>query len=503
MLDIIDYAQKYWDIGLMIIPLNGKKALTSWEEYQEKRPMTENYVKKNFFNSNCNIAIVTGKVSNIIVLDIDNQESYEVMKSILPLNTPICKTTHGYHYYFSYEQGYNNMTRTLTNGLRKYFNNQNLKVDLRSDGGYVVAPPSIHPDSKQEYEWINDIVEYVPQSMPTWLKDVILASKNIVTPDFIQDAPKDWIDSLLETGVQEGSRNDTAARISGYFFNKGLSKTTVLHILTDWNKKNEPPLNDKELKTIIESIYKKHLEHDTVLDDKVKFSMIKGILNEKGIDNETLFKIHNIYSNISYDNKKEDENPENALAIINNALGIEILKIQKVNKEEPVYIFELKYVTETRKIEILPKDLIAFKVFQSKISSSLNRFIKKPKTWNSLLETIFSIADEVTPDMIETELGAFEERVLIFLSEAKEVPNENVKDRPCFIFQKNYYLSLVALKNYFKLNNVETGTDSKIAENLRLLGWKRKSIALYDDAKKKNIGSRSMYYKECQEVKYE
>ena len=129
MLDIIDYAQKYWDIGLMIIPLNGKKALTSWEEYQEKRPATENYVKKNFFNSNCNIAIVTGKVSNIIVLDIDNQESYEVMKSILPLDTPVCKTTHGYHCYFSYEQGYNNMTRTLTNGLRKYFNNQNLKVD--------------------------------------------------------------------------------------------------------------------------------------------------------------------------------------------------------------------------------------------------------------------------------------------------------------------------------------------------------------------------------------
>ena len=62
-----------------------------------------------------------------------------------------------------------------------------------------------------------------------------------------------------------------------------------------------------------------------------------------------------------------------------------------------MYIFELEYVTETRKIEILPKDLIAFKIFQSKISSVLNKFIKKPKNWNSILEQIFSIADEVCP----------------------------------------------------------------------------------------------------------
>ena len=503
MLDLVDYAQKYWDLELMVIPLQGKKALIPWEQYQDKRP-TNNYIQKNFLNSNCNIAILTGKISNVIVLDIDSQESYETTKSLLPLDTPICKTTQGYHYYFRYEPGYNNMTRALTNALRKYFNNQNIKVDLRADGGYVVAPPSIHPESKKEYEWINDIVEYTIQPMPQWLKDVIASSKNIAVPDLINEAPKDWIDSLLEKGVSEGSRNDTAARISGYLFNKGLSKTTVLLILNDWNKKNSPALPEKELKTIIESIYKKHLEHDNVLDDKAKFSIVKRILNEKGIDNDTLLKVHNVYSDISYEKKEQQESaPENALQIISNALGINILKIQKVHKEEPVYIFELEYITETRKIEILPKDLIAFKIFQSKISSVLNKFIKKPKNWNSILEQIFSIADEVMPDVIETELGAFEERVLIFLSEAKESISENVKDRPCFIYQKNYYLSLVSLKNYFKLNNVETGTDSSIAEKLRLLGWKRKSIMIYDESKKKNTGSRSMYYKDCAEVRYE
>ena len=95
----------------------------------------------------------------------------------------------------------------------------------------------MHPESKKEYEWINDIVEYTIQPMPQWLKDVIASSKNIAVPDLINEAPKDWIDSLLEKGVSEGSRNDTAARISGYLFNKGLSKTTVLLILNDWNKK--------------------------------------------------------------------------------------------------------------------------------------------------------------------------------------------------------------------------------------------------------------------------
>ena len=46
MLDLVDYAQKYWDLELMVIPLQGKKALIPWEQYQEKRP-TNNYIQKN------------------------------------------------------------------------------------------------------------------------------------------------------------------------------------------------------------------------------------------------------------------------------------------------------------------------------------------------------------------------------------------------------------------------------------------------------------------------
>ena len=43
-------------------------------------------------------------------------------------------------------------------------------VDLRGDGGYVVAPPSMHENGK-EYEWEIGLDDFPLAEMPEWLKD--------------------------------------------------------------------------------------------------------------------------------------------------------------------------------------------------------------------------------------------------------------------------------------------------------------------------------------------
>ena len=66
-----------------------------------------------------------------------------------------------------------------------------------------------------------------------------------------------WITEALR-GVTEGGRNDTCARLAGYFFKKGMNYDIVEALLLDWNEKNDPPLPVREVRTTIKSIERSH-----------------------------------------------------------------------------------------------------------------------------------------------------------------------------------------------------------------------------------------------------
>lgn len=66
-----------------------------------------------------------------------------------------------------------------------------------------------------------------------------------------------WITEALR-GVSEGGRNDTCARLAGYFFKKGMNSDIVEALLIDWNERNEPPLPIREVRTTIKSIERSH-----------------------------------------------------------------------------------------------------------------------------------------------------------------------------------------------------------------------------------------------------
>ncbi len=142
----LDYARWYVSKGFSIIPLkprDKKPAIETWKIFQTHKPTDDN-LKKWFGNgSKNNIGIVTGAISGICVLDFDTPEAYELAKKIGLPDTPTVKTGKGYHYYFKYREG-----------IRNFQKRDDLPgIDLRGDGGYVVAPPSIHP-SGEKYEWM-------------------------------------------------------------------------------------------------------------------------------------------------------------------------------------------------------------------------------------------------------------------------------------------------------------------------------------------------------------
>src|SRR4051794_18100658 len=122
----------------------------------------------------CNVGIATGR--GIAVVDVDGpagEESYAelTLKHGLLPRTATCLTGRGgWHLYFRVESGVLIPNRV---GLWP-------GVDFRGDGGYVVAPGSIHPNGNL-YEWINRPSGGIAK-MPAWLLKAILAAKGTETP---------------------------------------------------------------------------------------------------------------------------------------------------------------------------------------------------------------------------------------------------------------------------------------------------------------------------------
>jgi putative DNA primase/helicase len=108
---------------------------------------------------------VTGAVSGLLVLDLDNPDAVQMAEELgLPPTTRV-KTAKGQHAYFRHP-GFE-----VRNFVKKLAG-----VDARSDGGYVVGPPSTHPTGAV-YEWITSPWEAAPADPPGWLLELIKPSR--------------------------------------------------------------------------------------------------------------------------------------------------------------------------------------------------------------------------------------------------------------------------------------------------------------------------------------
>ena len=238
-METYEYAKFYVNVlGFSVIPieLNSKKPVIKWEGFQKRKP-TEEELKKWFIENEYNIGIVTGSISGIAVVDLDSKEAIEFSKKNNFPKTPYVKTGKGFHLYFKYQ-----------NGVRNFQKRPDLKdIDLRADGGYVLAPPSIHPETKKPYEW---------KTLPGEIDYAEL-------PEIILQKPQQKSQLVeLYKGVSEGERNNTLTRLVGSWVSDGLSFEECLESALLWNEKNDPPLPEKEVETTVKSIFEKHRKID-------------------------------------------------------------------------------------------------------------------------------------------------------------------------------------------------------------------------------------------------
>ena len=145
-------ALQYQKAGFSVIPVKpNKKPYIKWQKYQKEKA-SENQIKKWWQRwPEANPAIVTGEISGVDVVDVDNEAGWKALNEFLidSLITPISKTpAGGYHVYFKHQAG-------LSNGVRIIEG-----CDLRTNGGYVLAPPSRAEYEKNgkhirgDYQWL-------------------------------------------------------------------------------------------------------------------------------------------------------------------------------------------------------------------------------------------------------------------------------------------------------------------------------------------------------------
>jgi hypothetical protein len=139
-------AKRYLARGWPVLPLRArdKRPLIRWEDLQKERPAEGDIAEWFRCLPDANIGVVTGEISNLIVLDINPKHGGDASLERLQqrfgsLSATVEAVTGGggRHLYFAHPGGLTRNRAGLVQG-----------IDLRGDGGYVVAPPSIHPSGR-------------------------------------------------------------------------------------------------------------------------------------------------------------------------------------------------------------------------------------------------------------------------------------------------------------------------------------------------------------------
>lgn len=104
-------------------------------------------------------------------------------------------------------------------------------LDVKSIGGYIVAPPSLHA-SGYRYAWSVDHHpdEVRPAPMPDWLVQALDVPKDVGPA---RD-PSVWR-HLVAEGVVEGSRNTAVSRLTGHLLRRYVDAEVAHELVQAWN----------------------------------------------------------------------------------------------------------------------------------------------------------------------------------------------------------------------------------------------------------------------------
>lgn len=245
---LVDEALHYSQIGLSVIPVKpDKKPYIKWEDFQKRKSTPEEIRRWWKKWPPAMIGIVTGPISEIDVVDTDNQEADEELQSYLS-DSFVCPTQRtpsgGKHYLFAHAEGICNSND------RSHFN-----FHVRGEGGYFIAAPSIN-GTKGRYQWMDglSIEEVAPPPMPDALYKELISSyalgyKGAVTDKSSSVTNRD-ISLHPVTLAEEGTRDHAIFHLANFLVKGGCPEQEAFQYLEIFAKSCNPkfPLNEMRQK---------------------------------------------------------------------------------------------------------------------------------------------------------------------------------------------------------------------------------------------------------------
>ncbi len=262
----LSYALKYHEAGCSVIPVGlNKKPFSSWSTNQETKH-TEDEIRALWdSHPNANPAIVTGEISGIVVVDVDDMENglANLAEYIPPsIETPTARTpTGGLHFYFKHPG-------------EKIGNNRGgiPGCDFQGDGGYVVAPPSYCEYVKKGkqikgfYEWIKSPDECDCAPLPSaYFKKIFLYNREQVS-----HITSSHIDNIQSQYFIEGRRDEDLFHAANCLIKAGANPQYVKQVIEILASNCNPPFPEKEIQAKIKSALDRAERRDRNIAEEVK-----------------------------------------------------------------------------------------------------------------------------------------------------------------------------------------------------------------------------------------
>lgn len=408
----------------------GKHPRMKWQGHANTK-LTEDEI--NSFWSRypeSNIGIATGAISGLSIIDIDDQVGVDALREIGididAIDAPVVQTGGGgLHIYCRYNGELGTRAGVLP------------KVDIRSDGGLIIAPPSVHTSGRR-YEWVEgmSLDDFAPLELDlTWAARPTNGHR--AKSDTLAAQPEYWFEQTLR-GVGQGGRNDAATRLAGRYLGLGMTAAEVLLILESWNQTNDPPLPRRDIETVVDSISRRE------------------------------------------DARADQLSREEALRKIGDALKLNLLDMRRITGDDPQIILAFREGTCQISTEVLLSSpgLVAAIAKATKIVVRKLSHKTSPKH-TELAQWVLDGCRDEDAGVEATAQGEIEALVMDYLdSQRLTTVEEGAPVRGCFSIKgkKAVWMSLDDLVTWGRSKGVRI-SPKQTAQLLKTLNWVKREFA--------------------------